>query len=87
MVNFWLARIIKKQAIKDINYLLSTFQGRSSKNLDQTLKDMRAAVLHYFQTHPGCVQYFIHDGTRLDYRFHIEEKSGVLIRITFEEKD
>ena len=87
MVNYWLSRIIKKQAVRDINYILATFQGRTSKTLDQTLKDMRAAVLNYFQTHPGCVQYFVHDGSRLDYRFHIEERGGILTKITFEEKD
>jgi len=86
MVNYWLVRISKRQAVKEINRVLARFCGQPSKHLDATIQKLRAAVLEYFQKNPHYLKHFLTDGSRLDYRFHIEEKGGFLVRITFEEK-
>jgi hypothetical protein len=86
MVNYWLVRISKKRAVKEINHILATFCGHPSKHLDATIQKLRGAVLEYFKKNPQYLKHFLRDGSRLDYRFHIEEKGGVLVKITFEEK-
>jgi hypothetical protein len=83
MKNHWLYVRGKRQTIREINFILSTFIGKSINPIDKLFLDMRADVITYFRNHPDKLKFFTDGFLPFDYTFEIEERQGKVSFVEF----